>query len=361
MRILWISHRCPNHPQAGGAEVHLREVGGRLVKMGHSVTVLAERFNGARPQEQIDGMTILRMGGRLTLHLHVPYHLLRNQDRYDVVVDDVAHAVPFGSPRFTKKPVVGIVHHVHQQVVGVEVQPVLRQLIRWAERSIQGNYKNILAVSQTTRRDLIEQIGVEASRITVIYYGIDHERYRPGTKSDEPTILWIGRMKKYKNVDRIIEAFKTVRKSVKNARLVLAGTGDQWEELQKMVSRENIDGVKFVGKVVGDKKIDLLQRSWCVIYASEIEGWGMGVLEASACGTPAVAYDSGALSEAIVDQQTGLLANYGNIFELSQNLVRIIQDEPLRRRLSENALKHSFNFSWEKAATQTAEYLESLI
>ena len=349
-------------PEAGGAEVHIAEVGKRLVERGHDITLLTERFGGSKSEEWLYGMKVKRFGNKFTLHLYSPYFVRRNSGNFDVIIDDIAHAVPFWSPRFTKKPVVAIVHHVHQSVIEGELPYFLSRLVKRAERSIKETYENIIAVSKTTKEDLIEQFGVEGSRITVIYHGVDHSKYRPGLKFNEPTIVWIGRMKKYKNLDHLIEAFKLVKSAIGRAKLILVGTGEEEQRIRLLVRKVELDDdVVFTGRVSESDKVKLLQGAWCIVYTSKVEGWGMVILEANACATPAVAYNSGALKEAVIDGKTGLLVKYGDINEFAERLKEVLSDEGLRKKLSSEALKYSYNFDWDKAAVETETYLETLI
>jgi glycosyltransferase involved in cell wall biosynthesis len=253
------------------------------------------------------------------------------------------------------------VHHVHQKVVEKELNPILAYLVRKAENSIRNTYDHIIAVSQTTKRDLVKQLGVNEQDVTVIHYGIDHVKYKPGRKFDEPTILWMGRMKKYKNLEHVVMAFKLVKQVVKDAKLILAGGDEEEHNIKSLVHREGVKDVTFTGWVSGDDKLRLLQGAWCIVYTSETEGWGMVVLEAAACGTPAVAYDSGALRESIIDGETGLLAEYGNIGQLAQCMLEILSNKGLREMLSEEALSFSYNFDWDKTAEQTERYLKGLL
>lgn len=361
MRILWINHRDPFHPMAGGAEVHLLEVGKRLVQRGHEVTLLAERFDGSEPEEEIGGIRVRRFGGMFTLHIYAPYFVKKNSAEFDVIIDDIAHAVPFWSPCFTRRPVVAIVHHVHQRVVETELNTILRCLVRRAERSMRETYENIITVSQTTKRDLVKQLGVEDSKIKVIYHGVDHQMYRPGMKFEEPMILWIGRMMRYKNLDHVIEAFKLVSRLIKSAKLILAGAGEEEQRIKSLVREKKLANITFNGRISGSDKVRLLQGAWCIVYTSEVEGWGMTILEAAACGTPAIAYKSGALGEAIIDGETGLLVNYGDVGSLAERLVELLRNEDLRKELSDNALRYSYNFTWDKSAEQTEEYLETIL
>jgi glycosyltransferase involved in cell wall biosynthesis len=360
LKILWINHRDPTHPEAGGAEVHIHEVGKRLVERGHEITLLAERCKGSRSEEEIDGMNVRRFGGKFTLHLYAPYFVMRYSDGYDVVIDDIAHAVPFWSPKFTKKPVIAVVHHVHQKVLDVELSAPLRYIVKGAERTIKDVYFNIMTVSDATKEDLMEMLGVPSDRITVIHHGIDHEVFRPGSKFNKPTILWIGRMKRYKNLDHIIRAFSIVKKSVKEARLVLVGSGPEESKIRALIRTIGLEDVTLTGRVSEAEKIRLLQGAWVIVYTSVVEGWGLGILEAAACGTPAVAYDTSVFREAIKNGKTGLLVKYGDIASLAEALKEILTNDTLREELSRKALANSYNFDWNKTTSQTEQYLKEI-
>ncbi len=357
MKILWINHRDPDHPQAGGAEVHIAEVGRRLAEQGHQITLLCERFRGSERVSERFGMEIRRFGGRLLLHLYAPYYVFRNSYRYDIIIDDVAHAMPFFSNRFTKKPVVAIVHHVHQDVLGMELSPIIGMIVKVGERGLRG-YRSIISVSETTRQDLIGKLNVEEGRIKVIHLGVDHELYRPGRKSGWPTVIWVGRMKRYKHVDQIIEAFRLVRDSVPDAELILVGDGEEKAELLSMTN--GIKGITFMGRVSQEEKVRLLQRAWCLVSASEVEGWGMTIIEAAACGTIAIAFDAGALSEAIIDGRTGIIVKHRDAGSLAGALIKCLTDQDMRSTLSNEARARSMEFDWNRASSETLALLSEL-
>lgn len=362
MRLLWINHRDPKHPQAGGAEVHIREVGKRLVERGCEVTLVSERFDGSGSEDIIDGINVRRMGNRYSLHLIAPLLVEKWAKEYDVVVDDIAHAIPWWSTLVTRKPVLGIVHHVHQLVASVELAFPLNLVVRVAEKTIKHAYKNLIAVSKATKDDLVNLLGVPGERVNVIHYGVDHKAYSPGRERFwEPTILWLGRIKKYKNLDPLVMAFSIVKRRLPNARLIIAGWGDYRGEVKELVSKLGIKDVIFTGKVWGDRKVGLLRKSWVLAMTSVVEGWGMSILEAAACGTPAVGYDAGAIKEAIVDGKTGFLIEYGDVKELANKIHLILTDEGLRSEMSKDALKYSYDFDWDKTTDQTMKAMEEVM
>ena len=360
MRILWFNHRDPKHPEAGGAEVRIREIGRRLVRMGCSVKLVCEGWEGCRDVEFLDGIEIVRVFGRCGVHLSVPF-LLNGGSEYDVVVDDMAHAVPWFSSLFTRKPVVGQVHHVHQEVLSVELPPFLARFVALSERSLRYLYKVLVVVSESTKRDLIAKFGVPADRIWVVPNGVDLDFYRPCRKSDVPTVLWVGRVKRYKRVEHVLLAFKIVKRSVPDARLFIVGRGDWLKNVEAFAGRIGVSDVVFTGWIGEREKVEIMGGSWVVVSASLVEGWGLNVLEAAACGTPTVAYGVAGLCDSVRDGVTGFLARNGDVRDLANKIIRVLGDEGLRERLSRNCLEYARRFSWDRTAEEFLRVLRLVV
>ena len=261
MRILWINHRDPKHPQAGGAEVRLYEIARRLVKMGHEVTVLCEKINGLPNEEVLEGIRIKRMGSRTSIHFLAPFYVKKHGHKYDIIIDDIAHAVPWYSPLITKTPVVAQIHHVHQDVVYVELSKPLAWTVSRAEKTIAKVYEHFIAISQSTKEELVKRFSINPDKITVVPNGVDLERYRPGPKDPRPTILWVGRIKKYKNLDHLLKAYKIVKQKIPDAQLIIIGTGDQEQKMKELAKRLELKDVHFIGKVPEKEKNQMDAKS----------------------------------------------------------------------------------------------------
>jgi glycosyltransferase involved in cell wall biosynthesis len=340
VRLLFINHRDIFHPQAGGAENVIYEVAKRLVRKGVEVYWLSEDSN-ARVSE-IDGIKLLHRGGKLTLHFYSPFYA----KNFDVVIDSVAHAVPFFSYKVNKKAI-ALIHHVHQDVVIYELNPLMAHIIRWLEKFVR-NYKYIISVSKTTKVELIKRFKIEEDRIHVIYNGIDHEKYKPGIKDSKPLIMWIGRLKKYKNPLDAIKIFK--KANLKDAELVIVGGGDLEGEVRSAVRGE--DNIRYLGKVSEEEKIKLYQRAWVVLSTSFIEGWGMNIVEANSCGTPVIGYAVGSIPEIIENGVNGFTVGYKDFDSAVRYLQYIVEDENTMKELSKRSYESSLKYDWNKTAEE---------
>ena len=342
MDLLIVNHRDLKHPRAGGAEQVIYEVGRRLVKRGVNVTWLAEGVKGLEDRDEIEGVRILRRGNVFSLHL---YSLLEAR-KYDVVIDSVAHAVPFFS-YLVNDNAIALVHHVHQEVLKYELNPIMARVLGELEKGIRY-YKRVIGVSETTKKDLMNLLKVKS--VDVIKNGVDHDKYKPsGEKFSEPTILWIGRLKKYKNPLDAIEVGKRVK-----ARLIIVGGGDLEDVVKRRISEVN--GV-YLGKVSEREKIELYQKSWIVIVTSFIEGWSMVTVEANACGTPVIAYNRGSLPEIIKNGVNGYIVDYKDVEKMSEIINYLISNESEIKRMWRSSYEESLKYDWDKTADEYYKYL----
>jgi glycosyltransferase involved in cell wall biosynthesis len=194
-----------------------------------------------------------------------------------------------------------------------------------------------------------------------VNYGVDHGTHTLGTREKSPTPLfgYFGRLKKYKSVDQLLLALPQVMEKVPRLKVLIVGEGDDRPRLEAMTAELGLGTVvEFTGFVSEETKIDLLRRMWFKVTTSSKEGWGLTVLEANACGTPVIASNVQGLRDAVKDGETGLLYTYGDVSELASKITSMIQDEPLRDRLRQNAIGWAKLFDWDLAAQQTITLLE---
>lgn len=368
MRILVVEFRDPQHPQAGGAETLLLEVTSRLVAAGHEVDYLCCRPAGAPPECELRGVRVVRRGPQPVFNYIAPVVALRllRERRHDVIVEGL-DKVPFFLPlRRPGCPVVAHVPHLFGETIFREAPWPVAAYVWAMERPIPLVYRRcrFSALSETTRDDLVRR-GVRADRIRVIPPGIDHARYRPDPsvrRAPAPTLLYVGRLKRYKNIEAALQALAQLRREVPEARLEIVGAGDHEGPLRQCAAELGLtDAVEFTGRVSEEEKIARMRRATALVYPSPKEGWGLSVIEANACGTPAIASNSPGLRDAVADGLSGLLVPHGDPAALAAAARRIILDAELAARLREGALRWAAGFCWDRAAREMADLLRDAI
>ena len=355
--ILIFNWRCWKHPWAGGAEKYLYEISRRLVKKGHRVTWFVSSWEELAEKEVLDGIEIIRKGGRFSVYIHafLTYIVELRRHDFDVVVDSI-NGVPFFTPLFVRKKKVAILHHLVKCIFFKELSWYFA-IIGWiSERFIPIVHRNtkFITVSESSKKEM-EEFGL--GDVELIYNGVDMAMSENSDKNLRPAIIFLGRLKEYKRIDHLIKAYKIVSESISEAELWIVGDGDYRNELKKLAEEMKIKA-DFFGYVDEQTKAKLLSEAWVFVITSEKEGWGISVLEANACGTPAIAYDVPGLRDSIKDGETGLLTKSGDIKALSEAIINVLGDDELREKLSKNAFEYSKQFSWDESAMQMLKILE---
>lgn len=223
----------------------------------------------------------------------------------------------------------------------------------------------IIAVSEHTRQDLIECFRVRKERVTVIHSGVD-ARFQPGATEagarlrEEKTggrrfVLSVGTLEPRKNLDVLIRAFGAAKRIVgSNHALVLVGARGWMDgHLFELVKELELgDHVMFAGYVPSNELPSWYNAADLFAYPSAYEGFGLPLLEAMACGVPAITTASSALAEVAGD--ACITVEPGSEEALRVALVQVLSDEALRSTMRTAGLQRASAFSWERAARATA-------
>ncbi len=358
LKILVFNWQDLANPLAGGAEVHLHEVFERLAARGHEVTLYCHYFKGAKREEMRNGMRIIRQGGRFFFNFWVPwaYFTRFRKDNYDVIVDDV-NKIPFYTPLFCREPVQGVTHHLFGKSIFLETIFPLAAYVYLMERLIKPVYRKVHFIigSPSTSNEYLEW-GFPKDQVSVVNYCVNKQIYY----SDETNtyhydrIGYFGRLKKYKSVDHLIHAMDRLRDSHPSLKLDIIGDGDDKERLEALTSELKLqDRITFHGFIDEEEKAPLLQKMNFVVNTSSKEGWGLTVVEANACGAPVVAANVPGLRDSVVDRETGLLYEFGNIDDLIEKMKVFLASPETRDAFRTRALAWAAKFDWENAADET--------
>jgi glycosyltransferase XagB len=354
IRILVFNWRDTKHNFAGGAEVYIHELAKRWVRNGNSVTLFCGNDNIHPSYEQVDGVDVYRRGGTYTVYFFAfIYYLLKFRGKYDVIID-CENGVPFFTPLFAREQIILLIHHVHQEIFYTFLSfpfNVVAALLEGKLMPIVYKNKNVVTVSASSQKDVFRIGFTNAGNIKIIPNGVSDSLYVEYPKTDYPSYIYLGRLKDYKNIDIAIKAFAKVLRIKKNAKLSIVGSGESYLRLHKLVTDLKIKrAVTFHGRVNEEQKAKLLAKSWAAIQPSQMEGWGITVIEANATGTPVIASRVSGLQDSVIDGHTGILVPAGSVTQFANAMMRIAEDDTLRVKLSEEARNWAKNFDWSKSS-----------
>lgn len=289
---------------------------------------------------------------------------------------DVVHIPHHDCPFLIPGKLVVTVHDcVHVKFPPENLSRFRRYQLYWRTKRAVENASQILAVSNSTRDDLVNIFDLDTKRISVIHNALD-ERFAPVSGAQDtkivleryqlhdPFVLYSGRIRPHKNVHRLIEAFAVLKNElVDDARystLKLIIIGDELSHhqyLRRTVVRSGVQqDVRFFGFVPYSILQVFYQSAALFAFPSLYEGFGLPPLEAMASRTPVLASNTSSLPEVL--GEAALLVNPENVFEIARGMKSILMENSVRERLVTRGLKHITRFSWESAARQVIEAYE---
>jgi len=285
---------------------------------------------------------------------------------------DLFHSPDFVLPPVGQTPAILTVHDLSFLRVPEHFVPGFRDYLEGAVSRGVGRARHILADSKSTRRDLIELMGVSPDKVTVVYPGVEARfsrvddadtlaRVRERYELPERFILGLSTLQPRKNFDGLINAFRQLladacdTEGVPELHLVICGgLGWMYEATAGMVNRYGLHArVHFPGFVLDEDLPALYSLAAVFAFPSWYEGFGLPVLEAMACGTPVVAADNSSLPEVV--GEGGLMVDAGDQHELAGALSLALRDRDLRAALVSAGRAHAARFTWPEAALDLLE------
>jgi glycosyltransferase involved in cell wall biosynthesis len=225
---------------------------------------------------------------------------------------------------------------------------------------------HLVAVSESTKRDVVELIGIRPEKVTVVHHGVDAsfapvvdpvllDRVRRQLSLPQRFIVHVGAVERQKRLEPLMHAAAEILKKGLIDAVVLAGEeGYGAEAVRSLVAELGIaERVRFLGYVSQEFIPALYSLARCAVYPSWYEGFGMPVLEAMACGTPIVASNTSSLPEVAGD--AALLISPGDDGALARVLERLLTDDHLRNDLARRGIERARQFSWETCASRHAD------
>ena len=358
-RIHFVAWRDLDDPEAGGSELHAHKIASLWAAAGLDVTFRTSAVPGAPSALTRDGYRVLRRAGRYAVFPGAAWEGIRMGHRPGDALVEIWNGMPFLSPLWYRGPRAVFLHHVHAEMWGMVLPSTLARLGATMERRIAPRFyrsSRIVTLSESSRREIVEMLGLPADHVTVAPPGVD-DRYTPGgQRSSAPLVVAVGRLVPVKRFDALLRALAKVKTDQPELQAVIIGEGYERPALESL--REELgatDWVHMPGRVDDAELVRWYRQAWVVASSSQREGWGMTLTEAAACGTPAVATAIAGHADAVIQGESGLLVD--DVGDLAGALGRVLGDDVLRNRLARGALSRARWFTWDATARRALEAL----
>lgn len=277
------------------------------------------------------------------------------------------HIPHYNAPVFTPQKLIITIHDLIHLYFKNDLPSKAAQIYASALLPAIAKRANaIIAVSEFTKKTVVEKLRINPNKINVIHHGVNPIFLNPlesAPNSNDRYFLYVGLIKTHKNVGLLISAFRKLLKqsSFSDLKLILVGRPD----LKQGPVKKWVDGIKNEPGIVLKESVDdqvlknLYSGAWALIVPSLIEGFSFPVLEAMALGVPVIGARAASIPE-VLGEEAGLYFDPYSEEELISKMVQILGSETLRQQLSSKGRERSKQFTWSKAASQTESVYESV-
>ena len=372
IRVVMLSHGY--YPRIGGAERQLAAVAPLLQARGVDIHILTRRLPGTAAFERLDGIPVYRLpvpGPKPLASLTFTLAALPLIKRLN---PDLIHAHELISPATTaivarKLFGIPVVATLHGSGLSSDVLRLKRRLLgKTRLRVLCREITAFCVISAVIDRELAAE-GVPVQKRISIPNGVDTERFTPlapaqkkalrsslDLLADARVVVFVGRLAPEKRVDLLTGIWRSVRETVPRARLLIVGSGPEEVELKHRAN----DGILFLGSQAD--VTPYLQAADLFVLPSAAEGLSLALLEALACGLPAIATSVGGNPEVIHHRETGWLTPPNDPLALTEAIVTLLEDEKLQSKLRENARAHAVrNYSLVKMADRLVDLYRQVL
>ncbi|TMI22151.1 glycosyltransferase family 4 protein, partial [Candidatus Bathyarchaeota archaeon] len=323
MRLLVLASRDRRNRNFAGGDLTLTRVSEYLASRGASITYLCSGFTGAKQEDNINGVRILRLGSLWSTSLLAWIFYLKNRQSFDAVLQEVIGGlrIPYFGAIYVRRPFVAVWYQRNDMIFRFQFNRLVAEALRLLEYGLAMAHRSklVLCPSKRTIGDL-SGLGLHPEQFRQYVPGLDEEILKLSSKAPlserEDLIIWLGKIRKYKRTEDAILTMDRLVKTIPSSRLLIVGIPEDEKYLDYL--RDLRDGlhlqeiVDFRFGVSEEEKGRLMLRAKAVLVTSPIEGFANVVSEANLCGTPAIVTD-GVPADVVVQGLNGFRVRFGDI------------------------------------------------
>ena len=374
MRFLFLASRDWAHPEAAGGDFYLSQLARNLAKKGHGVVYLTAAFNGGPALQRADNVEFRRIkpGTLYSVRLFLQFLTIRNS--VDIIVEEVfgGKKIPAFAVLYSGKRLVAVWYQCHKRIFKEQYPAEIANLLSIGEKVLALIYKGHPVVTLSTKSALeLKDLGISPARIGIVPSAALIESPKvdelPPFQNRDDSMIFIGKIRRYKRVDHAIVALRRILDSQRECRLIIAGNVaeddiDYFSSLKELARGLGVDGlidfIVYRGAIPPLDKVNLLQQCKILVQPSPVEGFSMTAIEANGCGTPVVVSD-GVPKDAVVHGGNGFVYPFGDVETMARYCKTLLDDQAIWEKLSFNGLEMANRFSWENSTRAFESFLES--
>lgn len=352
MKILAVSRYSWKSEYAGGSEYRLEKTLKGLVDRGHSVTLLSSKHPELAEEEKDDGVKIVRRGADLEEKSRIQYFTLSVTYYLEDFDEDITflnmRTVPYFLPR-TSGTKVGIFHERFSRCFS-GLKKYIGRFLEWLNYGVLERNTSMIAVSRSSKEEIDN-----SRKIRTIPVGFDTENFPQLEKTENPSVVFVGRLKEKKGVDMLLDIYQELSDNVE---FHVIGS-DPEQQIKKELESIEEDNFFYHGHLDFEQKNKMVSQAWVQVVPSTNEGWGLVVTEASIMGTLSVASDVRGLRDSVEEGKNGYLVDR-NVSGFVEKIEKIIEDKDLRKQLEESSREVGSRYTVNQMVDKTEEFFEEM-
>jgi glycosyltransferase involved in cell wall biosynthesis len=374
-------HACKNDMSGVGRYAY--NIMKSVLQTDHENTFELNQFNFLKRENYPENISELLKHGNIRLkecnYMHYGI-LARHQWLHDIFpyniyfnsFADIYHFFGFIIPQKMKGKTITTIHDMSYKLYPETLSKANYTILRKRLVRSCNDADIIVAVSENGKKEITEHINISSEKIHVVYNAVDHAVFFPRQHDeakkllsakyniDGKYLLCLGTLEPRKNITSLIKAYKIFIDKNKEVKLVIAGQkGWKYDEIYRMVNELKLtDSVIFTGYVKDEDIPALYSAAEVFVFPSLYEGFGIPPLEAMACGTPVITSNTSSLPEVVGD--AGILTDPHSIENLAHEMDRLVNDDSLKKYLSDKGIIQASKFSWQDSARKVLEIYEML-
>ncbi|MFA5500375.1 MAG: glycosyltransferase family 1 protein [Candidatus Omnitrophota bacterium] len=302
------------------------------------------------------------------IDFNAPIYSIREQVGFlrlkKIIGNDILHVPHYNIPVLKKFNLVVTLHDIIHILYPTGAKNKAASIyMKYMVKKALSSAEQVICVSNSTKESIEKLFGIQGGNLTVIYEGIDKvfsritdqeylDSIREKYKLPERFILYVGSIRRHKNITGLLAAFEQFTKRVPDIWLVIAGRYSQPINLKR-------PRVLYLGEVASDADLaGIYNQACCLFNLSSYEGFGLTILEAQACGVPVICSDIAPHMEIGGDGIAAVEPSY--IDQIYENLYNVLFEQDIRSRLISRGTENAARFNWQSTAKKTIEVYKRL-
>jgi glycosyltransferase involved in cell wall biosynthesis len=349
------------YPHVGGTEVRLYEMSKKLVRRGHEVDVFTIQHSpNASQEEDLEAIHVKRYAYSPKYVTASGFRSWSGVVRYSLSTVLKTLGTDYDIYYFGQWPLLHAV--LTKPFVSRCVQEwceVWYEKIVALERILSRVMDNHVAVSEFTKRRMVDFLHLDPNHVTIIPNGVDLQKYRDGVSKSWGKMVYVGRVTPHKGLNLLLDAFRMIKDKAPDVELYIAGSGSHLPILREYA--KGLDGVYMLGDISEAEKIKLLKSSWLFMMPSSREGSSIAILEAMAAGTPVLTIDHpDNAAKYVCNMGNGVITNPDSV-DIASAALELLSDENEWDSMRRSSLKYVEQFDWNIIASQLERYLKWIV